>query len=382
MRSILNFILVALGLSVVITACDKVDDLPLYGAGSNPVLSASSTNIAALPADSNKTALTLNWTYPNHATDSSNIKYTIEIDSAGKNFANPYRKIITDSLRADFTAKELNNMLLAYGYPFNLQVDMDVRLISSYANNNEALPSNIVKIKMTPYKVPPKVPLPTTGKLFIVGSATQGDWGNPVPLPSQEFYRIDETTFGGIFQLHGGKEYLLLPLNGNWDHKFAVADNTVGGLNEGGNFGFDFGQNIPGPAASGLYKIIVDFQTGKFSVTPFTQQHGLPAELFIVGDATPGDWANPVPVPSQQFTRVNSTLFEISLPLNSGKKFVFLPENGNWGMKFGAQDASAANIKAGGIFKPEGQDMPAPDVSGNYKIQVNFINNTYTLTKL
>jgi hypothetical protein len=33
-------------------------------------------------------------------------------------------------------------------------------------------------------------------------------------------------------------------------------------------------------------------------------------------------------------------------------------------------------------MKPEGEDIPSPDVTGNYKIVVDFINNTYTLVKL
>jgi hypothetical protein len=260
---------------------------------------------------------------------------------------------------------------------------MDVRVTSSYANNNERLASNMVRIKMTPYKVPPKVPLPTSGKLFIVGSATQGGWVNPVPTPAQEFSRIDETTFGGIFQLNGGSEYLLLPVNGDWSNKFSVADNSLNGLNGGGNFGFNLAQNFPGPATSGLYKIMIDFQTGKFTVTPYTQQHGLPGSLFIVGNATPGDWNNPVPVPAQSFTRMNSTRFEIaSLALSNNKEYLLLPENGNWGKKYGVVDNTAAGVKLGGILAPEGQNIPSPDVAGNYKITVDFITNSYTLTKL
>jgi hypothetical protein len=231
--------------------------------------------------------------------------------------------------------------------------------------------------------VPPKVVPPTTGKLFIVGSATAGDWSNPVPVPTQELTKIDSTTYGGIFELIGGKEYLILPLNGNWDNKFSVANKSLPGLSSGGDFGFNQSDNFPGPATSGLYKIILDFQSGKFTVTPFTQQHGLPDSLYIVGDATPGEWNNPVPVPSQRFNRINSTRWELpSIALTAGKKYLFLPENGNWGMKFGASDSGAPGIKAGGIFKPEGQDIPAPDVNGNYKISFDLINNTFAVTKL
>lgn len=383
MKSFIKKLSLAALIATGFVACDKVDSLPHYGNGKAPVLSASSTTIAAAPADSNKTALTLNWTYPDYATDSSNIKYIIEIDSTGKNFAKAASKEISGVLTTSYLAKELNNLLLGFGYEFNKPVDMDVKVTSSYMNNNERLASNILKIRMTPYKIPPKVELPTSGKLFIVGSATEGEWANPVPTPAQELTRIDETTFGGIFNIVGGKEFLLLPENGNWDKKYSVTNNTVPGLNEGGDFGYGLPQNFPGPTASGWYKIIVNFQTGKFTVTPFTQQHGLPSALFIVGNATPGDWSNPVPTPAQQFTRLNSTKFEIaSLALASGKEYLLLPENGNWGKKFGVQDNTVTTIKLGGTLVPEGQNIPSPETAGNYKITVDFINNSYKLTKL
>jgi starch-binding outer membrane protein SusE/F len=381
MKQLLKYFSFLIAIAVVFTACDKKDTLPAFAKGTTPVLTASATTIAPVAADSNNTALTLNWTFPKYATDSATIKYVIEIDSTTKNFANPYSIIVNGAITKSFIAKELNSMLLSKGYAFNVPVDMDVRVISSYQNNNERLISNTVTIKMTPYKIPPKVALPASGKLFIVGSATQGGWTNPVPLPSQELARIDETTFGGIFQLNAGGSYLFLPVNGDWSAKYGFNgpnnSNNVNGDNlkaEGGD--------MMAPAANGLYKIIVDFQQGKFTVTPFTQQHGLPTELYIVGDATPGGWANPVPVPSQKFTRLNATTFEIaSLALTSGKKYLFLPTNGDWSRKYGSSGA-ASNTKLDGTFAPEGGDMDSPDVSGNYKITFNILNNTYKLVKL
>ncbi len=383
MRKIFNVVFLVAGVTVFFAACDKANDLPLYGPGKGITLSSSATSIAPPAADSNKTVLDLSWTYPAYATDSSNVKYIVEIDSAGKNFSKAASRIIMGKLGTSFIAKELNSILLANGYAFNVPVDMDVRVISSYANNNERFFSNTLKIRMTPYKIPPKIPVPASGKLFIVGAATVGGWSNPVPVPSQEFTRIDETTFGGIFQLTGGQFYLLLPVNGDWGSKYAVPNNGLAGVSGGGDFIANAGQDIPSPTASGLYKIIVDFQTGKFVVTAFTQQHGLPAALYIVGDATPGGWNNPVPVPSQQFTRLTSTRFQIAtIAMTPGKNSLFLPTNGDWSRKFGAVDNTAAGIKSGGAFKPEGQDMPSPDVAGNYRITVDFINNTYTVVKL
>ncbi|MCE3281317.1 MAG: hypothetical protein K0Q66_54 [Chitinophagaceae bacterium] len=383
MKQFMKLCLLVIAVAAVLTACEKAESLALFGTGTAPVLSASSSSIAPVAADSNNVALTLSWTNPKHATDSANQKFTIEIDSSGKNFSNPYTTVVTGSLSKSFIAKELNEMLLSKGYAFNVPVGMDVKVTSSYLNNNERLSSNVLKIMMTPYKIPPKVALPASNRLFIVGSATQGGWTNPVPVPSQELTRIDETTWGGIFQLNGGQFYLLLPVNGDWSNKYSVANNSIAGLSAGGDFGYNLAQDFPSPSTSGLYKIIVDFQTGKFTVTPFTQQHGLPADLFIVGGATPGGWSNPVPVPSQKFTRLTSTKFELaSVALTAGQMYLLLPENGNWGKKYGVADNTAAGIKLGATLVPEGQDIPSPDVSGNYKITVDFLTNKYTLVKL
>ena len=374
-----QFFTIAIAITIL-ASCKKVADLPVYSTGTKNTIAASATLIAPLPADSDKTALTISWTNPNYAVDAANVKYVIEIDSAGKNFVSPFTKTITGgtNLNTSFTGKDLNTFLLSRGYAFNVPVSLDVRVVSSYANNNDKFNSDVIRIKFTPYKTPPKIPVPTTGKLFLVGDASQGGWNNPVPVPSQELTKLDETTWGGIFQLTGGKQYLLLPLNGDWGNKFAVANNSVAGLSAGGDFGFNLNDNFPGPATSGLYKIIVDFQTGKFTVTPYASV--LPTGLFIVGDATVGGWNNPVPVPSQQLTRINSAVWEITMPLVGGKEYLLLPVNGDWSNKFAVANKSIAGLSAGGSFGYNLNDnFPAPATSGTYKITVNFVTNTFTV---
>ncbi|MEP6926074.1 MAG: SusE domain-containing protein [Ginsengibacter sp.] len=363
------------------TACNKVADLPHYKNGTTPVLTSSTTTIASTPADSNNVALTLTWTSPAYATDSNNMKYVVQIDSAGGNFSKAVSHIVLGSLSTTFTAKELNSILLNYGYAFGVPYNINVRVISSYANNNEQLISNTLTISITPYAIPPKIAPPLSGHLYLVGDASQGGWNNPVPVPTQEFSKIDSVTYGGVFDLIGGKQYLALPVNGDWSHKFAVADNSIPGLSEGGDFGYDLSSNFPGPATSGLYKIIFNFQSGKFAVTPYTG--ALPLNLFIVGDATPGGWNNPVPAPSQQFTRLNSSEFEITLPLTGGKQYLLLPVNGDWSHKFAVADNSLPGLAAGGTFGYDlSQNFPGPATDGNYKIRVSFLTNTYTVTKL
>ncbi|MEO6682486.1 MAG: SusE domain-containing protein, partial [Ginsengibacter sp.] len=190
-------------ITVAFSACEKAEKLPFYSNGSPVTLTASTTTISPAPVDSNKVALAFNWTFPNYATDTSNVKYILELDVAGRNFSKAYTREIMGNFKTEFLAKEINAIALSYGFDFGKSYDMEARIISSYANNNERLKSNTLALKVTPYKVPPKVKLPDSGNLFIVGNATNGGWNQNMPIPSQQFSRIDETTFGGVFELQG-----------------------------------------------------------------------------------------------------------------------------------------------------------------------------------
>src|SRR6478672_8490340 len=94
MKKILSVFSLMILAGVLFSGCDKKDVLPVFQNGTAPVLSASTTTIAAQPADSNNVALTLSWSNPKYATDSSSTKYIIQIDSAGKNFANPLTRTV------------------------------------------------------------------------------------------------------------------------------------------------------------------------------------------------------------------------------------------------------------------------------------------------
>lgn len=356
-----------------LSACDKKEDLKVFNNGMAPVLTASSNAVAPQVADSNNVAVTFNWTNPGYAnhTDTLN-KYIVQIDSTGKNFANPTSFTVIGSTKLQLKGKDVTNMLVARGYAYNTPVSMDVRVISSYANNNEPLMSNVVTVKMTAYVTPPKVMLPVNSRLFIVGDATQGGWNNPVPTPTQEFSRIDSVTYVGVFNMVGGKEFLVLPINGDWTNKYSLQSNQVANVNVAGDFDYNKPDNFKGPATSGWYKITLDFQRGKYKIEPYTGPQ-IPTNLFIVGDATPGGWNNPVPVPSQQFTQINSTEFVInSLAITPSKEYLLLPVNGDWTNKYAIDNTTAATSAGGYFGYNRATNFPGPTVAGNYKIQVNF----------
>jgi hypothetical protein len=103
--------------------------------------------------------------------------------------------------------------------------------------------------------------------------------------------------------------------------------------------------------------------------------------LYIVGNATPGGWNNPVPVPSQQFTRVSETLYEITLDMVGGGAYLLIPTNGQWA-KYNVNDDTIPGIAEGGDFFREGsRDIPGPAAAGTYKITVDFQRGKFTVVK-
>lgn len=364
---------------ITFTACEKADKLPFYGEGVATVLSSPNTTVAPIPADSNKYSLILNWTDPKYAQDAKLYKFVIEIDSATKNFTRPYTREVIGKLTDSIVAKELNAVMLAWGFEFNRAYDLDVRVTSSYGNNNERKFSNILKIKATPYKIPPKVALPTTLRLFIVGDGTEHGWSDAAPInnPVREFTRLNETTWGAIFNYTASGSYKIWETWGNWDTQFRyLSGDAFSGTFEKRNA--NPGWSSPGV---GAHKMIMDFQTGMYALTKV--DNAVPTQLWITGDATTTSWTNdPRSNPAQRFTHLSSGLFEITVTLAPGKFYKFLSSPGNWQPQFGGSSATGGNLGAnyGGGGDPDA--VPTPAAAGSYKITVNFITGKYTVVKL
>lgn len=382
MKNKTKILLAALSFIMVLAACTKEPPLFDYSSGVGSNLKLQSSSLTPAPSDSNNYVLRLNWTNPNFATDLKNVKFMTQVAMVGTNFADPIISTVFGSFSDSMQAKIINTYVLGKGAAFGAIVPLETRVISMYSNNNDMQFSNVVPFTFRAYKIPPKVALPVTGRLYLVGGATQGSWRNPVPVPTQEFARLDETTFAGVFNLKGGEQYLALPLNGNWDNKFSVQSTGLAGLEKGGDFGFNLSGNFPGPVADGIYKIIFDFQAGKFTVTPFTQVHGLPTTLVVVGGASPWGWNNSTDNP-QKFIQLNAAEWQInSINLKSNDNYLILPVPGDWGKKYGVVNNSLESARLEGPFRPEGQDFKSPTVAGNYRINMNFVTEQYKLTKL
>ena len=270
-------------LLVAVSSCKKAENKDFIEGGTPPALSADRSGVIPLSfATEDQEAIKLTWTNPDYmfstGISSHDVSYIVEIDTTGSNFTNPNRKTIALSGDLNLTLTQsqlndylLNQLVLVPGMPHNLEIR-----VTSTISNTVPLSSNVLKYAgVTPYAIPPKVPPPPSGELYITGDATDGGWmagsGVGVPVPAQAFTQVTPTLFTLTVHLVGGKQFLFVPVNGDWSNKYAC-QNTGSQPTDGGEFGYNggdntFNSNFPAPATDGTYHITVDFQRGKYTIT-------------------------------------------------------------------------------------------------------------------
>jgi hypothetical protein len=393
MKKIFNGLILTGALSVLLFACKKQEDQArltngtFFTSASSPLTTSATTLVLDSTSGGTKKGITFTWPAVNYTVPVV-VTYTLQIDSMKGNFSKATNVNMANGLTKSYTMGDFNTLVQNLGLVGGTAGQVQVRVIADIiqtGGSTSAVPttiSNVINLTITSYSTIPKPKYPVPDNLFLVGSATPGGdahgWDNPVPVPTQQFTRIDANTFGMVIQLLGGKALDFLPVNGDWSHKYSVPN--AGSNPNGDAFQPDAPKDIVGPTTDGLYLITVDFVKGTYTFTPATAGQ-IPAALFLVGDATPGGtlhgWDNPVPVPAQQFTQISSGEFKITIPLIGGASYLWLPVNGSWDHKFGGTSKIGGAVLADSAVP--GTNTPAPDASGTYTIDVNFFAKTYTV---
>lgn len=106
--------------------------------------------------------------------------------------------------------------------------------------------------------------------------------------------------------------------------------------------------------------------------------------LWMVGDATPNGWDNPLKPEFkdlQAFTKVSETIYEITIDLPGGGGYKLIQEDGVWGTQY--------HMLAGGTWesgdlelKDSDPQFPGPPSAGKYKITVDFQRGKFFASKL
>lgn len=274
MKKIIKHLFFLSILAALAASCKKDEHKIFFMGGTNPVLSSTVTSDILPLSYLNKdnAALTLKWTNPNYefttGISSQDVNYQVEIDTTGSNFTSLKRQTISvnKDLSLSITQGQFNDYLLN-----QLQLTpavahhVEIRVTSFLKNSSEPMMSNVLKYVVTPYAIPPKITPPASGELYITGSALASGWTSSPPV-SQKFTKVSPTLFQITVPLIGGNSYTFLPTYGSWNDKYSIAIKNDPDEVNGGDFQWQ-GNDILAPAASGNYKIEVDFQRGKFTVT-------------------------------------------------------------------------------------------------------------------
>ena len=273
MKNIIKNIACLFLLAIVFVSCKKEMNEITFEGGTAPALTASST--APIVLDINKKAdpiLSLSWTNPNYmfstGLSSQDVTYTIQIDTTGSNFTNPLKaeRVISKDMASTFTVGDLNGLLLSAGWQEDMNHNFEIRVRSTLANSTVPLYSNVIKVVIKPYL---DVLYPVPADLFVTGGATPLGWqcacGTDGPGTSQKFTKVSASKFELSLQLTANESYLLIPVYSSWGAKYGF----TGANNANNVMGDDFkpnGGDIKAPGTTKVYKITVDFKTGKFTL--------------------------------------------------------------------------------------------------------------------
>ena len=106
--------------------------------------------------------------------------------------------------------------------------------------------------------------------------------------------------------------------------------------------------------------------------------------LWMVGDAAPSGWDNPMKAPydvDQKFTKVSNTLYELVVDLPGGGGYKLIQEQGVWGSQYHA--LAGRTWDAGNFEKKDAEPgFPGPPNAGRYRISFDFQLGKYSVVKL
>jgi hypothetical protein len=282
MRTLSKLLLVSSFVAGVLASCKKDENKTFFEGGTAPVLTASSTAPLVLnPANKDDIALTLSWTNPNYkfntGVSSMDVNYTLKIAKAGNNFTGItlQEMSIPNDLGVALKVKDINAFLTKAELASAVAHPMQIRIKANLVNGTVPLYSNAINITVTPYldfAVEPPGTLAANyedGQLWAVGDCMPGpNWSNPLPAPydvSLKFTKIDKLHYELITDFDATGGYKLIQQPGVWSTQYhALVANTA---LEGEFEKRDADPQFASPGV-GRYKIEVNFQTGKYKLTP------------------------------------------------------------------------------------------------------------------
>lgn len=375
-----SVLLLVVATIAIFAACNKKDDLATYANGNAVVLTTSTATISAAASDSSKGILALNWTSPKYATDSSTYKYIIQIDSSGRNFSTPVSITMNGKLVDSITGRQINDIAAGFGVASGKAASLDIRIISSYANNNEQYKSNMVTIKVTPYIVPITLAANSTAaqKLAIANAATTAvsfNWNASQYGTNTINYALQMDTVGGNFANPQTVKYgtsLTSAINVSDLNTMAVLAGIAANQTKTAEFRI-VGYLDAAYSQPGVYSNVINISITTY--LPFVY-------LYVPGDYQ--GWT-PSSAPLLAATVPNLTAFEGYINVAAGGSYEFKFTTGpNFNNAYGTNDPITLvnGVINGTMSLSGGNNLNTKLIGGGYyRINANTTTNTWTADK-
>ncbi|MGD9929742.1 MAG: SusF/SusE family outer membrane protein [Mangrovibacterium sp.] len=317
----------------------------------------------------NGTLLSLSWTAPVYA-DNIGVRYFLQLDTKGTNFANPIEFDRIAATEMTVTIGQLNAALMKRYNPAE-KVEIEIRIRAASNEHLADLYTEPFSMKVTPYL---DVPVPSA--FYMMGTATEVGFTSSDALAALKdgdvFYKYLKLTADGAFrfsdaQSDGGFAY-------NYGKFATVSSNIAEAGDEDGNFKFT--------GETGWYEVKADFTNSELTIAPFqvgtTTYTFDPAEVYLVGDYTDtvASWS---PENSPAMIKKSEGIYTIETAIKDGAmlKFVGQPSWGDldWGNLGG--DGSE------GIVGPKGKNgnITFDGAGKGYIVTLDMNKGTYTIAE-
>ncbi|MBI5915724.1 MAG: SusE domain-containing protein [Bacteroidetes bacterium] len=371
-RKYLTFILAS---ALLLHACsDDSFDPVLTLEGGQVITNPSTGSSYILTADTKDDVFEkITWTATDfNLTNLVNTTYRLQMDVKGNNFSAPVLLTNTKELEYEITVGNLNSKLLLMGLNPDEAAEIELRVVANKDQKLDDIISEIVTINVTPYGA-----TVTVKPVYLLGSATLAGWDNLAALPMTY---LDGGRYEIVTTLNPGadKYFKFISVLGQWAPQWGT-DAT--GLPEGGPLVYRPTESEPdppailAPALASQYKIIVDTAQLTYEVFEY-------GDIYLLGGATLAGWDNTIALP---MTKVSEGKYTITTTLDpAGQFWKIIDERGAWAPQWGT-DANGTPDGGALAYRPTESEpdppaIPAPAAAGLYKIDVDIVNLTYTVT--
>lgn len=363
--------ILSLILLLAVFSCTTEEFEPVIKYGNSPVLTSTPDGGSFLltEEEAGNTLFSMNWTESDFGFQAA-ISYTVEMDVAGNNFADPTEITTTTGSTYDLTVGKLNDLLTMLEFAPGVQASLEIRVKSSVSEYAQQLYSETMAFDAIPYsiKLPP---------IYLLGDATDAGWDNKTTL---EAPYMSSGKYGIAAHLKAGLSYKFIKTQGQWAPMWGYASGTVfdGTLAYRPDEATTDPPSMTSPSEEGDYRIDADITNLTYSVYP------IPDVIYLVGGATSIGWT---PTDGLAFTKDGIGKYSLVTDLSTGNggMKIMAGNDGAWAPQWGS-DGNGSSLFGklsyrAGDADPDPAEIPEPSATGTYKIEVDFSEYTYKITK-